>query len=141
MYSFSYVHKKIFAKNGAGSIPIVMLISCVSNELPRIKLQFCIRRFKEIFNALLLKATLSLDFFLMYLCYIIFGNKTRSISTFKNKIILLNLLINVSWGSLVYKVLKSCVVIDMVFFLFMVYYFQWQDQDCIVPRIWNQRGN
>lgn len=86
MYSISYVHKKIFAQNGAGSIPIVMLIFCVSNELPGIKLQFCIRCFKEIFNALLLKATLSLDFFLMYLCYIIFGNKTCSISTFKNKI-------------------------------------------------------
>ena len=66
MYSFPYVYKGGFAQNVAGSIPICMPIFCLISELPNIKWQFCIRSFKEIYNVLLLKATLSLELFPQY---------------------------------------------------------------------------
>ena len=88
MYLFSYAHKKRFAQNGAGSIPIWIPIFCLVGKLPAIKWQFCIRCFKEIFNVLLLKATLSLDVFLQYatlfleiqMCVLFPPSKTKSIT-------------------------------------------------------------
>ena len=69
-----------------GSVSIGIPIFCVSSELPTIKWQVFIRCFKEVFNALLLKATLSLELF-SPVCTIAFGNTNKcSISTFKNKI-------------------------------------------------------
>ena len=72
---------------------------------------------------------------------IIFGNtNVYSISTFKKKKkinnITINLLINLSWGSVGYKVLKSCVAIDLtVFFLFMMLIFSMTGSTFGVPRI------
>ena len=52
-------------------------------------MKFCIRCFKEVFNVLLLKATLSLDFFLRYaillldiqICVLLPPSKTKSITS------------------------------------------------------------
>ena len=121
MYSFSYVYEKRVAQNGAGPFPIWVPFFYLSSEFPIKKYQFCVNCFKEVLNVAFLKATLSLDFFPQYtswfleiqMCVLFPPSKTKPITVH-------NLLINLSWGKLMYKLLKSYVARDLSFFFLVM---------------------